>query len=150
MSYLTATERKEPISHICGLHVFRSCVDLSEGVRVEKLPHVHKTTHATLIADTAQFTMWWTINFFKKLNGFSGIDTIKFIVDEPTADKVVFDDKQVDNMAKSAWEGDAFVNSGTPVHSAYKRGWMKGFTARPVIEMEFIQGVTNVLNCKKG
>lgn len=81
MSYLTQEEIKEHISHHGEYFKFSSCVDLSQGVLVQPLYHDLKDIMVKperLIMDTALFTSWWINNFHKRLNGFSGLDTIKY------------------------------------------------------------------------
>ena len=82
MPYLTETERKQPIRHMCQWYEFSSCADLSEGVKIKPIvdnPDFRGEKAINLIArDVAQFTAWWMISFHGKLNGFSGIDTIKW------------------------------------------------------------------------
>lgn len=80
MAYLTDKERKKPIVHLCDWYEFTSCVDLSQGVKIR--PIIDKPEYRanlSLIArDVASFTTWWIINFHGDLNGFSGVDTIKW------------------------------------------------------------------------
>lgn len=80
--YNTPAEKTARIFHSCDRFSFESCVNLSQGVKITPLvdgdesdkPVKVKRDH--LIADVAQFTLWWTLNIYPELNGFSGIDTI--------------------------------------------------------------------------
>lgn len=82
MAYLTEDQRKEKIIHNCNYFQFESCADLSIGVTIRCLHYglneILKKKPEILASDSVQFAMWWSRNFHTKLNGFSGIDTIKF------------------------------------------------------------------------
>jgi hypothetical protein len=57
---------------------FYHSVDLSDGVRIR--PLISDYTENELCQATAEFICIWTINEYPKLNGFPGIDTVKFEV----------------------------------------------------------------------
>lgn len=83
MSYLTQEERKQPISHMCNYFTFKSCADLSQGVKITAITGNPKyKENPNLIAqDVACFTCWWVLTFRENLNGFAGLDTIKWEVE---------------------------------------------------------------------
>ena len=82
MSYFTEEERKEHLIHNCEFFQFESCVDLSKGVTIRaihyELDYILKNKPEALASDSVRFGIWWNNNFHKKLNGFSGIDCVKF------------------------------------------------------------------------
>ena len=86
MSYLSDLERSEVLVREYDYFRFKCVADLSSGIEIKLLDNKYDLANFTkrypekLAAETARFTMWWTINFHRKLNGFSGIDTVKFIL----------------------------------------------------------------------
>jgi len=84
MAYLTEEERKESFVHHCGYHIFSSCVDLSQGVKVTPIRYFYNypISKEQLAKDTAIFIAYWMNLFYPKLNGFSGLDTIKWTIEE--------------------------------------------------------------------
>lgn len=82
MAYLSDKERKEPIKRICRYYEFTSCADLSQGVKIRPLTEnpEYKTATYLIAQDVASFTAWWINAVHKNLNGFSGMDTIKWEV----------------------------------------------------------------------
>ena len=80
MEYLTEKERKEKISHRGNYYSFESCVDLSTGVAISaNSANMTDFKPVALVSDTMQFTAWWMLTYHKRLNGFAGLDTIKFV-----------------------------------------------------------------------
>jgi hypothetical protein len=118
MSYLTEAERKEKIIHNCEYYQFESCVDLSQGVKIKQIYYrdedLTKTHPEKLAVDVAQFTIWWTYSFHKKLNGFSGIDTIKFEV-IPNKDCVKRAKLSIDEIKSLIFYGDEQNEQGISV-----------------------------------
>lgn len=86
MSYLTQEERKEKISHVCDYFQFESCADLSKGVTMTLIypgftkgaGEFVKLHPALFVRDMSKFLGWWLLTFHKRLNGFSGLDTINY------------------------------------------------------------------------
>lgn len=68
-------ERKKPIEHYVDGLTFKSCVDLSCGITIEKQDWFNPTKEE-IISQTMTFTAWWMINIYTHLNEFSGIDTV--------------------------------------------------------------------------
>jgi hypothetical protein len=77
---LSNEDRKEPLEHGCQWVTFKSCVDLSEGVRV--IPYGRgKISVDHYSQDLSSFMCWWE-HFVKcDLNGFSGFSHVKFILE---------------------------------------------------------------------
>lgn len=82
MSYFTTEERKAKIAYHGDYFTFKSCADLSMGVTITMDDYYSNKDFMLyvpkLISDTARFTTHWMVNFKPKLNGFSGMDTVKF------------------------------------------------------------------------
>ena len=70
-------ERKKPIEHYVDGLTFRSCVDLSCGITVDKDPWLVTIPPEMLIGQAMNFATWWTLNYHPHLNGFSGIDSVQ-------------------------------------------------------------------------
>lgn len=68
-------ERKRPIEHYVDGLTFKSCIDLSCGITIEKQEWFNPTLEEIAI-QSMSFATWWALNFHPHLNGFSGIDTI--------------------------------------------------------------------------
>lgn len=68
-------ERKKPLIHYVNGLTFKSCVDLSCGISIEKEEWYHPTMDQ-VVSQTMTFTAWWIFNIHPHLNGFSGLDTI--------------------------------------------------------------------------
>lgn len=139
MSYLTEAERKEKIIHNCEYYQFESCVDLSEGVKIKQLYYrdddLIKTNPEKLAADVAQFTIWWTYSFHKKLNGFSGIDTIRFNVvkNEDAKPKLT-----IDEVKSLIYYGDTGIKQdGTSQKSSLHLDWAINFALGSLDESRF-------------
>lgn len=81
MSFISEEERKKPLKHMCAYFVFESCVDLSSGVKATPIvlnKSDEKVGLDIVARDVASFSAWWTMNILPTLNGFSGVDTIKW------------------------------------------------------------------------
>jgi len=80
--FLTKEERKNPIEHGCSHATFKAVADLSSGVTIKPYGDGKNYTAQQMACDVAQFTMWWGRELHKRLNGFSGIDTIKWTIEK--------------------------------------------------------------------
>jgi hypothetical protein len=81
MSYLTQEDRKEMCTHHGNYYTFHYVRDLSEDVHIyHKQPMTFVVAKERLAADVMQFTAMWMLDTFTRLNGFPGIDTVRFIV----------------------------------------------------------------------
>lgn len=82
MAYLTEEQRKEFLIRNFEFFQFESCVDLSKGVTIRSihydLDYILKNKPEALARDSARFGLWWSNNFLSKLNGFQGMDCVKF------------------------------------------------------------------------
>ncbi|MEK6883340.1 MAG: hypothetical protein AABY22_27175 [Nanoarchaeota archaeon] len=79
---LTAEDRKQPLEHGCEYFRFKTCVDLSEPIKV--IPYGTpggKYSIKWYSQDLASFICWWTHFVKKDLNGFSGFGNVKFELD---------------------------------------------------------------------
>ncbi len=76
--YLTDEQRKRPLSHISGGYIFTSCVDLSDGIKVERHSHATLLNSESLAKACAQFMGWWGVNVWHGLNGFPGFDNLNW------------------------------------------------------------------------
>jgi len=76
--FLTSEERKMPIAHGCSNAMLESVADLSSGVKIIPYGSSENYTPQDMACDVAQFTMWWSRKLHKRMNGFSGIDCIKW------------------------------------------------------------------------
>lgn len=74
--YYTEEERKMPLEHYVDGLTFKSCVDLSSGIVIEKSEWMKTVTQEEIVKQTMVFTAWWVFNIHPKLNGFSGLDTV--------------------------------------------------------------------------
>jgi hypothetical protein len=84
MSYISKEERKKPLEHHVNGYLFKSCIDLSNGVTVVRMEYADHSNEA-LSKAVAEFTAWWTVNIHRYLNGFSGMDCIRWtIIEEET------------------------------------------------------------------
>jgi len=80
-AYITTEERKKKLTHMCNYFNFESCIDLSQGVKVTPIlrgKDMVEIPFNVIAQDIACFTAWWTMNILPTLNGFSGLDTIKW------------------------------------------------------------------------
>jgi hypothetical protein len=79
--YITDEDRKKPIHRSGDYFNFSTCIDLSSGVTIT--PIYGKPSIGEYSKDLASFMVWWGRNVLPHLNGFSGTDTIKYIVEFP-------------------------------------------------------------------
>lgn len=85
MAYLTKEQRKEKLVHSCDGFTFTSCVDLSIPIKVTA--YTDSSTERAgrypglFAVAVANFTGWWIFAFHGKLNGFPGLDTLRFEFD---------------------------------------------------------------------
>lgn len=77
MPFLTDEQRKEPLERYINGFTFKTKVDFSGGVEVESNTYVKATVNRYSQA-LASFICFWTREYMPLLNGFSGLDTIKF------------------------------------------------------------------------
>ena len=75
---ISKEERKKKLEHYSAGYLFKSCIDLSEGVYI--YPDSYTSDDSKLLAAVAEFVAWWMCNIHSELNGFSGMDTIKWTV----------------------------------------------------------------------
>lgn len=75
---LTSEDRKEPLEHGCNAVTFKSCLDLSQGVKVIPYTNSGKISVHQYSQDLSAFMCWWEHLVKKDLNGFSGFSHIKF------------------------------------------------------------------------
>lgn len=75
---LTAEDRKAPLEHGCEYFRFKTCLDLSEPIKVIPFGSVDEYTAEEYSRDVASFICWWTKFVHKDLNGFSGFGNVKF------------------------------------------------------------------------
>lgn len=75
---LSDEERKKKIDHYSNGYLFESCIDLSIGVTVTKKDW-QDDSKENLAAAVAEFITFWRINYRDRLNGFAGVDSIKWI-----------------------------------------------------------------------
>jgi hypothetical protein len=75
---LSDEDRKKPFEHGCDYFTFKTCVDLSQGVKV--IPYGNGTEYSinSYSQDLASFIVWWSKFVLKDLNGFSGFSHVKF------------------------------------------------------------------------
>ena len=78
--YCTDEQRKQSLDHRCNHLDFKSCIDLSVGVKITCF-YSDKVSLTNYTKDIASFMTWWTLNVLPMLNGFSGVDTIKFEIE---------------------------------------------------------------------
>lgn len=86
--YLSVEERKQPFRYYAESFVFFSkTADLSAGLEIYRNTNhsypglYYKSWEDAFIHDMIQFGIWWNNNVFVRLNGFSGLDTVKIEVD---------------------------------------------------------------------
>ena len=79
---LTKEDRKEPLEHMCNRVIFKSCLDLSDGVIVEPIGSLTKQVSVECYSqDLATFMCFWEREVMKDLNGFQGFSHVKFILE---------------------------------------------------------------------
>lgn len=75
---LTEVDRKQPLTHGCRHFTFKSCLDLSEPIKVIPHGNYSEVRLETYSSQIASFISWWTHFVKKDLNGFSGFSNVKF------------------------------------------------------------------------
>ena len=75
---LTSEDRKAPLERGCNHFTFKTCLDLSEGIKVIPYGNPKKVSIDQYSQDVASFITWWTKCVMKDLNGFSGFSHVKF------------------------------------------------------------------------
>ena len=80
---LSKKDRKEPLEHGCNHFVFKTCLDLSEPIKVT--PFGKHLCSVYSLEDYSQdlsiFMTWWEHFVKPGLNGFSGFSNVKFEID---------------------------------------------------------------------
>lgn len=76
--YLTNEDRKQPIEHGCDYFTFKTCIDLSEPIKVIPYGNLKEYELNKYSIDIASFICWWTNFVHCDLNGFSGFNNLKF------------------------------------------------------------------------
>lgn len=80
--FYTDKERKEEWIFDCDHFTFQTCRDLSCGVTVTPKASIMTYPRQELInmltQETSRFTFYWLFYHKNKLNGFSGLDTVKW------------------------------------------------------------------------
>lgn len=75
---LSAEDRKEPLERGCDYFTFKTCLDLSEPIKVTAYGLKAEYSAELYSRDLASFISWWTHFVMKDLNGFSGFYNVKF------------------------------------------------------------------------
>lgn len=75
---LSNEDRKKPLEHGCEHFTFKSCIDLSEPIKVIPYGRSKKFPINIYSRDLATFICWWTNFVHNDLNGFSGFHNLKF------------------------------------------------------------------------
>lgn len=75
MKYLTNEQRKEKYVEIVNHFTFESCIDLSVPVKVH---HFKPGMEAQLAQEVGCFIGRWLRIVHPQLNGFPGLDTVKY------------------------------------------------------------------------
>jgi hypothetical protein len=78
VGYLTPEDRKQPLEHGCEYFTFKTCLDLSEPVKVIPYGQPEQYSIQQYSRDIASFICFWTHFVQKDLNGFSGFGGVKF------------------------------------------------------------------------
>lgn len=88
---LTDVDRKAPLTHTCQYLTFKSCIDLSQPIKVYGTRK--QFTASQYSQDVASFICWWSQFIYKDLNGFIGFPYVKFelvdftLIEETQSDK---------------------------------------------------------------
>lgn len=75
---LSDEDRKQPLEHGCDRVTFKTCIDLSEPIKVYAYGNSGEVGLQQYSRDVASFMVWWTHFVLKDLNGFSGFSNVKF------------------------------------------------------------------------
>lgn len=75
---LTAEDRKVRLEHGCEYFTFKTCLDLSEPIKVIPYGTLKEYPLQEYSRDVASFICWWTHFVQKDLNGFSGFHNVKW------------------------------------------------------------------------
>lgn len=78
-AYYTEKEREKAFVFDGEHFTFKTCNDLSHGIEVTPNAPINKEEQYNLLAiDISLFTLYWNENHRERLNGFSGLDTVKW------------------------------------------------------------------------
>lgn len=82
MTYLTDEERKEDCTYTTNDNCFKFSFkrDLSGGVKVRAIYLEEELPRNKVAQAVAEFMLYWMLNTYEKLNGFAGIDCVKWDV----------------------------------------------------------------------
>jgi len=75
---LTEEDRKQPLEHGCNHFTFKTCIDLSQPIKVIPYGVSKEQSFQAYSQDIASFMVWWTNFVMEDLNGFSGFSHVKF------------------------------------------------------------------------
>ena len=79
-NYYTEEERKNDFYWECEYFGFTSNYELSKPIKITQLFSIIPEKYQTqLMNEIMQFTWWWTTEHYKRLDGFTGFDTIEFV-----------------------------------------------------------------------
>lgn len=82
MAYMTDEERAAPLVHYAeGLTFSCDRLDLKTPVTVSHYNGPNFINHQRLATSMACFMAWWILNVHPRLNGFSGVDCIRWKFD---------------------------------------------------------------------
>ena len=84
--YLTKEDRKELLERGLEYTTFKTCLDLSKPIEITMYGQRGELTLEQYSRDVASFMAFWTNFVLKDLNGFSGMNSVKFV---PTNFKIV-------------------------------------------------------------
>jgi hypothetical protein len=76
---LTDEQRKKPLQHDCEHFTFRTCVDLSEPIRVSPFGSRTQFSLDEYSNDLSAFMVWWSMNVLPDLIGFNGFHNRQFV-----------------------------------------------------------------------
>lgn len=126
---LTDEDRKAPLERGCNHVTFKTCLDLSEPVKVIPYGNPKAISLKNYTEDVMSFTAWWVHFVRKDLNGFSGFSHVKFelvgfeIVTEPCTIKEYYgiamalsDDEQQMECLLQEGTGNAVETSKLVTH----------------------------------
>lgn len=75
---LTDEDQKAPLEHGCEWLSFKTCLDLSEPIKVYQYGSSGEVSLQHYSRDIANFIAWWTYFVREDLNEFSGFYNVKF------------------------------------------------------------------------
>lgn len=75
---LSKEDRREPFEHGCSHFTFKTCLDLSEPIKVIPYGSAKIFSIEMYSRDLASFIAYWKHFVLEDLNGFSGFSCVKF------------------------------------------------------------------------